>query len=179
MINLEKLKFPIGKFEAPTTIPKSTLENWINDIASFPSKISQEVIHLNQKQLETPYRPQGWTIRQVVHHCADSHMNCLTRIKLALTEDNPIIKPYFEERWAELDDSKFLDIAPSLNMIESIHYRWVVLLKGLNEDQLARTYVHPGDGKTYRIDENTGLYAWHCNHHLSHITQAKKQNNWN
>ena len=177
-MDIEKLKFPIGKFYIPTSITKGILEKWISEISSFPMRLSKEVIHLTDEQLDTQYRPEGWTIRQVVHHFADSHMNSLTRFKLALTEDQPTIRPYFEERWAELVDSKELHISPSLKMLEGIHERWTILLNSLNEEQFARTFIHPGNGQTYRIDENVGLYAWHCNHHLAHITETKKRHNW-
>ena len=113
-MTLEHLKYPIGKFEKPTVITKDILKKWISDISTFPKRLLREVINLTDEQLDTPYRPNGWTIRQVIHHCADSHMNSLTRLKLALTEDQPTIKPYFEERWAELADSKNLPIEPSL-----------------------------------------------------------------
>jgi hypothetical protein len=127
MLDLEKLKYPIGKFLKPTLITKSILEKWISDISTFPKKLTEEVIHLTNEQLDTQYRPDGWTIRQVVHHCADSHMNSLIRLKLSLTENQPTIKPYFQERWAELPDSK-MPIEPSLKMIEGIHERYSTLL---------------------------------------------------
>jgi uncharacterized damage-inducible protein DinB len=178
-MEIEKLKFPIGKFEKPTTMTKDILTKWISDISTFPKRLLNEVVNLTDEQLDTQYRPNGWTIRQVVHHCADSHMNSLTRFKLALTEDKPTIKPYFEERWAELLDSKSMPIEPSLKMIEGIHERWTVLLNNLTDDQLERIFIHPEHGKTFRVDENIGVYAWHCNHHLAHITETKKRNNWN
>ncbi|MGY6560100.1 MAG: YfiT family bacillithiol transferase [Nitritalea sp.] len=177
-MDIEKLKFPIGKFDPPTTITKENIKKWISDISTFPKRLASEVLNLTDEQLDTPYRPNGWTIRQVVHHCADSHMNSLTRLKLALTEDQPTIKPYFEERWAELPDTKNMAIEPSLKMIEGIHERWTVLLNQLTEDQHARIFIHPEQGKTFRIDENIGAYAWHCNHHLAHITETIKRNEW-
>ncbi|TAE84223.1 MAG: putative metal-dependent hydrolase [Bacteroidetes bacterium] len=175
---MEQLKYPIGHFNKPATVTTDTVEEWITVIANFPKRLSGEVMLLTDEQLDTPYRPEGWTIRQVVHHCADSHMNSLIRFKLALTEDNPTIKPYYEERWAELSDSKNWPIAASLNMLEGIHERWAILLSSLAQEQLARTFFHPGSGQTWRIDEAIGLYAWHCNHHLAHITETKKQNQW-
>lgn len=178
-MSIEQLKYPIGKFEKPSLITKSILKQWIDDIATFYERLLVEVKDLTNEQLDTPYRPEGWTIRQVVHHCADSHMNSLIRLKLALTEDQPIIKPYFEERWAELIDSKSMPIQPSLKMIEGIHERWVDLLNNLTKEQYTRTFVHPAQQKTFRVDENVGVYAWHCNHHLAHITETKKRNKWN
>jgi hypothetical protein len=178
-MTLEELKYPIGEFEKPNFITKEILTQWISDISNFPNKLIFEVNHLTEEQLETQYRPDGWTIRQLIHHCADSHMNSLTRLKLALTEDQPTIKPYFEERWAELPDSKKMDINPSLKMIEGIHERWAVLLNNLTDEQYGREFIHPEHGKTFKVDENIGVYAWHCNHHLAHITETKKRNNWN
>lgn len=177
-MTLEQLKYPIGKFEPPANITKDILSKWIAAISSFPTRLKNEVNHLTDEQLDTQYRPEGWTIRQVIHHCADSHMNSLTRFKLALTEDQPTIKPYYEERWAELLDSKNMPIAPSLKMLEGIHERWTVLLNHLTEEQNSRIFIHPEHGKKFRIDENIGVYAWHCNHHLAHITETKKRNNW-
>ncbi len=174
----EQLKYPIGRFEQPAKITKDILAQWISDIASFPARLKNEVIHLKNEQLDTQYRPDGWTIRQVVHHCADSHINSFTRLKLALTEDQPTIKPYYEERWAELADSKNMPIAPALKMIEGTHERWTFLLNNLTQEQHAKVFIHPEHGKTFRIDENIGVYAWHCNHHLAHITETKKRHNW-
>lgn len=175
---LEQLKFPIGKFERPSSITQEMIQKWISDISSFPARLTQEVALLTDEQLDTPYRPNGWTIRQVVHHCADSHMNSLLRFKLALTEDRPTIKPYREDLWAELTDSLEMPIQPSLLILEGIHARWTELLQSLTAKQLERVFIHPEHGKTFRIDENMGIYAWHCNHHLAHITETKRRNNW-
>jgi hypothetical protein len=177
-MELEKLKYPIGRFEKPKSITQEILSEWILAISSFPQRLSAEIAFMTDEQLNTPYRPGGWTIRQVVHHCADSHMNSLTRFKLALTEDNPTIRPYFEERWAELADSKEMNLAPSLKMLEGIHERWTILLNHLTAEQLDRTFIHPSQNQQWRIAENIGLYAWHCNHHLAHITETKKQQGW-
>lgn len=174
-MDIEKLKYPIGTFTPPNHIIKENLEQWIATLENFPAVLCTEVANLTSDQLDTPYRPQGWTIRQVIHHCADSHMNSLIRLKLALTEENPTIKPYEEARWAELDDSKKMGIEPSLKIIEGIHKRWVALLKNSSVDTLSRTFYHPENKRTTRIDENIGLYAWHCDHHLAHIQLAKKK----
>jgi hypothetical protein len=168
-MNLEKLKFPIGTFEKPEVITKEILTLWISDISTFPERLKKEVLHLTDQQLDAPYRSEGWTIRQVVHHCADSHMNSFTRLKLTLTEDRPIVKPYFEERWAELSDSKSFPIDSSLKMLVGIHERWSFLLNNLTDIDLERIYIHPEHGTSFRIDEYIGLYAWHCNHHLAHV----------
>jgi hypothetical protein len=177
-MTIEKLKYPIGKFEKPEEITAEIISEWISDITSFPARLRSAVNHLTNDQLDTPYRPDGWTIRQVIHHCTDSHMNSLMRLKLALTEDQPTIKPYIQNRWAELSDSKNMPIEASLKMLEGIHERWTVLLNDLTEEQFKRTFVHPENGNIFRIDENTALYAWHCNHHLAHITETKKRNSW-
>ena len=178
-MTLEQLKYPIGKFEKPEIITKDILLKWVSDIAIFPTRLGAEVYKLTDMQLDTQYRPDGWTIRQVVHHCADSHMNSLTRLKLALTEDQPTIKPYFEELWAELLDTKSMPIEPSMKMIEGIHERWTVLLNNLTDEQYGRVFIHPEHRIYFRVDENIGVYAWHCNHHLAHITETIKRNDWN
>lgn len=177
-MDLNDLKYPIGKFEKPDIITKEVLENYINDISTFPDRLQKQVVNLTDHQLDTEYRPGGWTIRQLVNHCADSHSNSLTRFKLALTEENPSIRPYFEDRWAELEDSKNISIDPALKMLEGIHERWVVLLNSLTDEQMGRAFIHPESEKTFRLDENIGIYAWHCNHHLKHIIGLKERNGW-
>ena len=177
-MTIEQLKYPIGKFEKIETITKDILEKWISDIETFPTRLKEEVYHLTDQQLDTQYRPKGWTIRQVVHHCADSHINSFTRLKLSLTEDNPTIKPYMEECWAELTDNKTLPVGSSIKILEGIHERWVTILRSLTSEEFKRTFIHPEQGKKIRIDENIGFYAWHCNHHLAHITTLKKQKGW-
>lgn len=174
-MNFDHLKYPIGKFKIQYPITKEMISQWKEDIASFPAKLNREVQGLTAAQLANQYRPDGWTIRQVVHHCADSHMNALIRLKLALTEDQPTIKPYAEARWAELTDSKTMPVAASLSMLEGIHARWTYLLSQLTDIEFGRTFLHPEHGKIFRIDENTALYAWHCNHHLAHVIQAIKK----
>jgi len=175
---LEALKFPIGKYKKPESLTPSILQDYIKDIQSFPTRLREAVLSLTEAQLDTPYRPEGWTVRQVVHHCADSHMNSLIRFKLALTEESPIIKPYYEERWAELADSKTMPIEASLGLLEGLHQRWIVLLQSLSESELKRNFIHPEHGKSFRLDENMGVYAWHCNHHLAHITALKTRMQW-
>lgn len=177
-MNIESLKYPIGKFEKSSEITQSLINTWIKDIEAFPDKLKHEVQNLSQEQLDTPYRPDGWTIRQVVHHVADSHMNSFIRIKLALTEDNPVIKPYLEAKWAELPDTKNYPVQISLNIIQALHERWGYLLKALTEEELDRTFIHPESNKEFTIKEMIGFYAWHSNHHLAHITSIKKAKNW-
>lgn len=128
---------------------------------------------LSETTLELTYRPSGWTIRQVVHHCADSHMNAFIRFKLALTEDSPTVKPYREEFWAELPDILNLPIEPSLQILEGLHQRWATLLRSFGSREWMAGYIHPEHGKHVGLDEATGEYAWHCRHHLAHIRVAK------
>ncbi|MES2828741.1 MAG: putative metal-dependent hydrolase [Bacteroidota bacterium] len=175
--DLEVLRFPIGKFSQPSVLTDEIISSYIQAIAEFPGKMNRETSLLSDEQLNTPYRPDGWTIRQVVHHCADSHLNSFVRFKLALTEDEPIIKPYFEERWAELPDSQ-LPVAASLSLLQGLHERWAILLASLTSEQLDRTFVHPEHGKHFSLKETIGIYAWHCEHHLAHITELKKRKGW-
>lgn len=177
-MTLEQLKYPIGKFENPEIVTEGQLAQWIATIAAFPAKLKHEVSHLTDEQLDTPYRPEGWTVRQVVHHCADSHINSFVRFKLALTEDKPTIKPYWEDRWATLPDGKTIPIEYSLMILEGLHYRWATLLNSLTTEDLIRTFIHPGQGREIELLENIGLYAWHSEHHLAHITALKKRENW-
>lgn len=174
----EKLKYPIGQFENPKEITNTMFRDYISDISTFPQRLRNDVLTLSDLQLNTTYRPEGWTIRQVISHCADSHMNALVRLKLTLTEDKPTIKPYYEARWAELPDSTNIPIDSVLKMIEGIHERWTVLLKSLTPKQMKLTFKHPEQGKEISIAENTALYAWHCNHHLAHITSLKNAKGW-
>ncbi|MDO5608135.1 MAG: putative metal-dependent hydrolase [Capnocytophaga sp.] len=173
--NIEKLKYPIGKFASPENIGKEQLEDWIKTIEEFPSKLKDEVKNLNDNELEKTYRPNGWTIAQVVNHCADSHTNALIRFKLALTEDTPTIKPYAENLWAELPDSKNFPVGHSLKTLEGLHARWVYLLKNLTESELEKHYFHPEKNEKISLKTTIGLYAWHCEHHLAHIINAKKR----
>jgi len=171
-INIEKLKFPIGEFKKPAIISAEQIEIWISDIEQFPKKLDALVSNLTKEKLNWTYRPFGWTIQQVVHHCADSHINSFCRFKLSLTEDTPLIRPYFEDKWAELPDVLAADIADSLNIINGLHSRWTILLKSLNANDLLKEFIHPEHGKRFSLAENIGIYAWHGNHHLAHIEQA-------
>jgi hypothetical protein len=146
---------------------------WIEVIASAPSRYRAAVEGLSAAELDTAYRPEGWTIRQVVHHVADSHMNSYIRFKVALTEDQPAIRPYFEDRWGELPDAKGGDVELSLALIDALHARWVVMLRGLNVVDLQRTFYHPESKEVVQLDLNIGIYAWHSEHHLAHIALAK------
>jgi hypothetical protein len=177
-LELEKLRYPIGKFIAPETYTSEYILEKIESIAVFPRRLKDEVIHLNNEQLATPYRPDGWTIRQVIHHCADSHMNCYIRIKWALTEDNPVIKYYHEDKWGNLYDNVTMPIEPSLLLLEGLHFRLAYLMKNLTKDDLDKSFIHPEHDSRFKLKEIIGMYAWHCNHHLAHITELKKRNGW-
>lgn len=173
-MELDKLKYPIGKFTKPDLITAEIVSSWIDEIEMLPRLLRRAVNRLSDVELDTSYRPQGWTIRQVVHHLPDSHMNSYIRFRWALTEDTPTIKIYHEEKWAELADAKSGKIGISLILLEAIHIRWTMLLHTLSPDQLSRCFVHPENGKKIRLDENIGLYAWHGKHHLAHITNCVK-----
>lgn len=165
-------RYPIGEFEAPEQISIEEVKTWINEIRVLPLRLIELVQNLSADQLENTYREGSWTVRQIVHHIADSHMNAYIRFKLALTEENPTIKPYAEDKWAELSDST-LPITHSIKIIEALHDRWVYLLANLTQEQLKRTFTHPESG-IVSIDKNIGIYAWHGNHHLAHIKNALK-----
>lgn len=169
---LDPLKYPIGKFVPPASYTEQQIRQWIDEIKSLPGKLRLAVMSLSETQLDTPYRPGGWKIRQVVHHVPDSHANAYIRFKLALTEDNPTIKAYEEGLWALLPDYK-MSIEPSLKMLEAIHLRWVTVLESLDSDQWRRTYTQPVTRATAPLQQVLGMYAWHGNHHLAHIAGVK------
>lgn len=170
------LRYPAGKFDRPPDLSRSQLDTMIRGIEVAPRNLRAAVAHLNEDQLDTPYRPEGWTVRQVVHHIADSHMNSYMRMKLALTENNPVIKPYDQERWATLADSSE-PVEPSLALIDGLHHRWVSLLRSLKDGDFTRTFVHPESGLV-RLDHNIALYEWHCRHHIAHITSLRRRMGW-
>jgi hypothetical protein len=170
----ELLKYPTGKFNPPASYTTDDLHHWINDIKALPGLLRQAVISLNETQLDTPYRTGGWTIRQVIHHVADSHMNSLTRFKLALTEDNPIIKPYEEAYWAMLPDYR-LPVESSLRMLEGIHRHWAALLESFTDDEWNRSFTNPESGQTLPLKRALAMYSWHGKHHLAHITETVKK----
>ena len=171
-MQLEKLKFPIGEFKKPDTIDNNQISIWIDDIEAFPNKVNQLTNNLSIEQLHWIYRPEGWNIKQVVHHCADSHMNSIIRFKLALTEDTPTIRPYFEDRWAKLIDNNDDDLQDTMALLKGLHSKLGKLLRNLSPEDLPKEFVHPEHGIRFRVDETIGVYAWHCNHHLAHIKQA-------
>lgn len=168
-----EMRYPIGKFQFDGEITNSVLMGWINEIEALPGLLRDAVRGLDDEQLDTAYRPGGWTVRQVVHHLADSHMNAYVRFKLALTEENPIIKPYEEGKWAELPDSK-LPIGISLSLLEALHIRWSELLRSLSPADNEKTFRHPDSGEV-SVGKNIGIYAWHGRHHLAHIHSLYKR----
>lgn len=171
------LSYPIGRFTHTDPLDEVQREAAIATIAAMPSKLRAAVHGLSAQQLDTPYRPGGWTVRQVVHHLPDSHGNALFRTKLALTENEPTIKPYDEKRWAELPDARLTPVETSLVMLESIHERWNYILREMTESDFARTFRHPEHGvrSLYWL---VALYAWHGQHHVAHITSLKKREGW-
>lgn len=175
---MTNLSFPIGKYKVPATIDNSQIEAWINEIEALPQQMDDAVKGLSDEQLDTPYRPDGWTIRQVIHHVPDSHIGSYTRFHWALTEDNPTIKAYDEKAWSELSYQQNVPIEVSLNLLRNIHIRWSILLRSLTTDQLERTFIHPEDGQTYILKNVIGMYAWHGKHHLEHILSLKRRMNW-
>lgn len=166
------LQYPVGKFQWPGSLTAGERNALIDEIAATPGKVRAAVAGLSDAQLDTPYRPGGWTARQVVHHMADSHMNSYIRTKLALTESEPTIKPYEQDLWAKLPDST-LPVEVSLNILDGLHQRWVVLLRSLSEEDFARTFVHPELGPMV-LDKNIALYAWHGRHHTAHILSVRR-----
>lgn len=174
---LENLKYPIGRFIYSNNISQEEVLKNIEIIELFPENLYHEVNNLDEAQLNTPYRPGGWTVKQVVHHCSDSHINSIIRFKLALTEDNPVIKPYKEDKWTELADSK-LPIDVSLKLLKALHHKWVVLLRSLTKEDLNKSFIHPEKNNEIKLDQAISMYAWHSNHHLAHIKQLKKAKGW-
>ena len=178
MSELEKLKYPIGKFDCPNNITKEQIESWISILEHFPNRLENLIKNLSDSQLDAVYRPKGWTIRQVIHHLSDSHQHSYIRFKWALTEEKPAIKAYNEQDWAELLDAKTAPIEMSLNHIKAIHYKLVYLLKALTEDDLDKSFIHPETNDEVALKHNIGIYAWHSNHHYAHIENLIKRNNW-
>ncbi|HWY43573.1 MAG TPA: putative metal-dependent hydrolase [Candidatus Sulfotelmatobacter sp.] len=170
-------RFPIGKLEIPTTVTPALRQSAIATIAATPANFRAAVKGLTDAQLDTPYREGGWTVRQVVHHLPDSHLNAYVRLKLALTESSPTIKPYAEDKWAELADSSSTPIEVSLTLLESLHTRWDVLWRSLKPEDYSRKLIHPDHGER-TIDWLVFVYAWHGQHHTAHITELRKRKNW-
>jgi len=167
-----ELQYPIGKFNMPSDVQKSVLQAWITDLRTFPARLHELISKLDEKELQQRYRPGGWSIVRIVHHCADSHMNAFVRSKLALTEDKPVIKDYREERWAEQADATLPAPDVSLQLLTALHQRWVTLFENLQEAEWQRTYFHPGHQREFDLQEVLGMYSWHSRHHLAHIRLA-------
>ena len=174
---MSDVRYPIGKFQRPEKLNSAERRALIDQIAAAPSHMRKAVSGLKEQQLNTPYREGGWMVRQVVHHVPDSHLNAYCRFKLALTEENPTIRPYDEARWAELGDSRDTPIETSLQLLESLHDRWVRLLRSMPESDFARKLKHPESG-TMTVDNLLALYSWHGRHHVAHITSARQQRGW-
>ncbi len=175
---MNDLRYPIGKFALEGEIDGARREQWITEISEAPAGIRAAVHGLTDPHFNTPYRDGGWTVRQVVHHLPDSHLNAYIRFKLALTEENPTIKPYEEARWAELQDTRDTNIGVSLMMLDALHRRWAVLMRGMKEDDWGRTFFHPDQQKALRLDRILALYAWHGRHHVAHITSLRERMGW-
>ncbi|MBV9302025.1 MAG: bacillithiol transferase BstA [Acidobacteriaceae bacterium] len=173
----QDLRYPIGRYEPATHITAQNRANWLRDLEELPAKLRATVAGLNQYQLDTPYRPGGWTVRQVVHHLPDSHLNSYVRFRLALTENSPAIKTYEEAAWAELPDARTAPIEISLNLLEALHARWLALLTSLTDADFARTFQHPEWGNI-NLEWTLGMYAWHSRHHVAQITSLRKREGW-
>jgi uncharacterized damage-inducible protein DinB len=171
-------RYPIGKYE-PQPFSVELKSQWINDIRFLPNDMEIAIQNLDEFQLDTPYREGGWTLRQVVHHVADSHMNAYIRFKLALTEDTPTIKPYREAEWAMLPDTFKVPVNVSLTLLHALHRRWTAINENISEEQFANKRVfHPEQGKQMTLWHLLGMYVWHGKHHLAHINRLKEQENW-
>jgi hypothetical protein len=171
------LSYPIGRFDFQQAVAPASIPGIIEDIAAAPALYRSAVTSLDEQQLDTRYRPGGWTVRQTVHHVADSHMNSFIRCRLALTETEPTIRPYDQALWAELPDMRSVPVEVSLQLIESLHTRWVAMLRALAPADLQRTFRHP-ELVVIRLDKNLALYAWHGKHHAAHITGLRSRMGW-
>ena len=171
------LRYPIGEFKFEGPLTNDARRDFIDKIADTPARLRAAVAGLTAEQLDTPYRDGGWTVRQVVHHVPESHMNSYIRFKLAVTEDEPTIKPYFEDRWAQLDDANQAPIELSLDLLQTLHGRWVWFLRSLKDADFQRTFLHPELGSV-SLDKNVALYAWHGRHHVAHITSLRERLGW-
>ncbi|MFM6954361.1 MAG: YfiT family bacillithiol transferase [Sphingobacteriaceae bacterium] len=176
--DIEQLKYPLGRYQPSEDISPAQLAAWVEELATFPSHLRAVAEGLSEEQLDTPYRPEGWTLRQVIHHLADSHMNAYIRFKLAVTEEHPIIKPYSEKLWAECAEGASGPIVVSLDLLEALHWRWVLFLKTLSPADFERTYFNPEQQKIAALKNVLGVYAWHGAHHLAHITETQKRKAW-
>lgn len=170
------IRYPIGLFERPNHITSAMRAEWLEALAAQPARLREAVVGLSEAQLQTPYREGGWTVRQLVHHIPDSHMHAYIRFKQALTEPEPLIKPYDEASTALLADYK-LPLEPSLAILENVHLRWVAIAKALDPLDFTRVFVHPATGR-WTLQEHLALYVWHGNHHIAHITELRQRRGW-
>lgn len=171
------LRYPIGRYRKVASLSSQERERAIEEIAATPVRLRAAILGLTAEQLDMPYRPGGWTVRQLVHHVPDSHLNAYVRFKLALTEDNPTIKTYEEARWAELEDGRSTPVEVSLSLLDALHDRWVRLLRSLAPEDFERTLNHPDHGPM-TLDSLLALYAWHGRHHVAHITRLRQRMGW-
>jgi Mycothiol maleylpyruvate isomerase N-terminal domain. len=172
----DDLRYPVGKFDKTLEPTPELRREFVKIIADLPSNVSNAINGLTDEQLDTPYRPEGWTVRQTVHHIADSHLNSFCRFKLALTEDTPTIRPYYEDRWAELPDSD-MPVETSIKIIDGLHSRWTALLNSMSDTDFQKKLNHPESGE-WTLDKMLGMYAWHSQHHTAHITNLRNRNGW-
>lgn len=175
---MDKQQYPIGKYvEQPFS--EKQLQEWLNDIRFLPENLEHAVLNLDEAQLETPYRDGGWTVKQLVHHVADSHMNAYIRFKLGLSEENPTIKPYNQDAWAQMPDTKNLPINLSFTILHAVHRRWYEILINITPEQWNRTVVHPEYNKQMTLWHLLGMYAWHSRHHTAHVNNLRERMGWN
>ncbi|MCW3091853.1 MAG: putative metal-dependent hydrolase [Ferruginibacter sp.] len=174
---MEDVRYPIGKY-LPQAFSEQQLQEWLTDIKFLPQHLENAIINLDESQLNTPYRPDGWTVKQVVHHVADSHMNAYIRFKLGLTEDTPAIKPYDEAAWANLSDTQNLPVNISLTILHALHIRWVEVLKAITTEDWNRTVYHPEQKKEITLWHLLGMYSWHGRHHVAHVAALRERMNW-
>lgn len=172
------LRYPVGRFSFPDAATQQQIAGWIDDIARAPEALRAAVHGLSDTQVDTPYRTGGWTVRQLVHHVADSHMQAYARVKLALTEERPTIKPYDEAAWANLDDTFTVPIAVSLDLLEALHIRWVALIRSITPEQMRREFVHPERNRSMSLSDALAMYAWHGRHHVAHVTALRERERW-
>ncbi|PIB28118.1 metal-dependent hydrolase [Maribacter sp. 4U21] len=178
MENMKDLRYPIGEFNCPDKLTAEQISEYILELETLPSRLEDLVTDFSNDQLETPYRPGGWTVRQVVHHIADSHHHSYTRFKWALTEDEPLIKAYEEKDWSILFDARTAPISLSLHYIRALHAKLVFLLKGIAADDMKKCYLHPEGNVKVSVAENIAKYAWHGNHHFAHIKNLAQREGW-
>jgi len=171
------LKYPIGKFQGQDNLTEEQRRTMIDQIAETPVKLRAAVAGFSEAQFDTPYREGGWTVKQVIHHLADSHLNAFARFKLALTEDRPAVKTYEQQLWAELADARTAPVEPSLAMLEGLHQRWVILLRQMSAADFARQFQHPEHG-LMKLERVLAMYAWHGRHHVAHITSLGERMHW-